>query len=133
MQKKEQGKAAPETPVPPPQKRTNAVEIIRVDPESRSAGFFYMNADGTLSVKGFGDLPGQEVRVSELDGAVILACDEEIPREECIRFDELFLRNRNAIKYFTDRGAIGKLFVKVFGLYVECPDVSVLNYLTVKK
>lgn len=93
-----------------------------------NSGYFYQNPDGTLSVQGFHDLRGKLVRFSELDGAVILAHDEEeIPPEECIPFDKETLANRNVIKYLSDRNAINCLFVKIFGIYSQCIDVQVVE------
>ena len=116
------------------QKRTNAVEIIRLDPESRTSGYFYLNADGTLAVKGFRDLLNQNVRFSILEGAVILAHDdEEIPPEECIRFDEKAFSSKAVVRFLSENHALGTLFVKIFGIYSACPDIQILNYLSLQK
>lgn len=100
-----------------------------MDPRSTSCGYFKQEKDGSLKCIGFQDIWGKLVRFSELDGAVILAHDdEEIPPDECIMLDDETLKNRNVIKYLKDRCAINSLFAKVFGIYTQCPDIRVLQY-----
>ena len=101
-------------------------KIVYKDGSFKNCGYFYYNPDGSLSVRGFADLMNQNVRFSELDGAIILAHDDEdIPVEECIPFTKETLANPNVIKYLSERNAINTLFVKIFGIYSQCIDIQI--------
>ena len=103
------------------------MELLIKDQRSRNSAYFLREQSGSIVPIGFGELLNKNVRFSELDGAVILAHDdEEIPEEECLLFDRQTLSNKTVIKYLADRKAIGCLFVKIFGLWVQT-DVYILQ------
>ena len=74
------------------------------------------------------------VRFSELEGAVILAHDdEEIPPDECIHFNSKTLNNKTVVKYLEERKAVGSIFVKVFGLWVQTGTYVLQNHMQIVK
>ena len=97
------------------------MDILVYDPaHSKNTAYFRREQSGRLVPVGFQDLMGKLVRVSELEGAVVLAHDEEeIPPEECVIFDAETMANRNVIRFLESRKAIGCLFVQVFGIWVQ--------------
>lgn len=102
------------------------MELLIMDQRSRNSAYFLREPSGRIVPVGFGELMNKNVRFSELDGAVILAQNEEIPEEDCLHFDQHTLSNKTVIEYLEDRKAIGCLFVKVFGLWVQS-DLRILQ------
>lgn len=89
-------------------------------------GFLWLKGNSKVVICGFDDYVGKYVRVSELDGKIILAQDdEEIPIEECILFIEENLSCPTAIKYFRKHGVFQCLFVQIFGVYAQCKGIKI--------
>lgn len=91
-------------------------------------GFLWQREDGNIAIYGFDGLVGKLVRVSLLEGSVVLTCDEdEIPPEECIPFTEDTLSCPTAIDYFKQNDALCCLFVQIFGIYTQCSGMKIVE------
>lgn len=101
-------------------------------PKESNIGYFTVK-DGKLVAYGFDDLWLHKLRMSHIeyneqgDTALCMLDDDEIPDDETLVFDEDTIANLGVRTYFERNNAIDCLFVKVFGMYVQCNDIIIVD------
>lgn len=114
----------------------NPVIAVQIPRESKkklqdtNIGYFSIAKDGSLCLNGFfgiNDTVKFDMYVVEEDDCLVIEPNPHLAMNDSIIFSAANLRNKYFIQYLRDQDAIGVLFVKVLGKWVQCKGVRIIE------